>query len=74
MSKTLKERLALICQKLGDDPDSDNCSKIRELIQTCPSCRAFVDSVNKTIQLYQDPVPPHSEDIHQRLLHKLNLD
>lgn len=72
--QTPKERIQLLCTELGEDLDSANCKRIREFVKSCPHCEAFVDSVKKTIKLYRTYTPEHSEDVHQRLFKKLNLE
>ena len=74
MSKTPKERILSICTELGEDMDSANCKALHEYIKTCPNCAAFVDSVKKTITLYQDYEPEYSDRLHRNLFKTLNID
>ncbi len=51
------------------------CAEIREHLQTCQNCTIVVDTLKKTISLYQqssetDRIP---EDVRKRLYHKLDL-
>ena len=69
-----KERVKIICTELGEDLDSPNCKRLNEFIKTCPNCEAFVDSVKKTIKLYQSISTNYSSDIQKRLYKKLNLE
>lgn len=73
MDSTAKERILNICAELGEDLDSPGCQALREYVKTCPNCEAFVDSVKKTIRLYQQYKPGYPEDIRKRLLKTLNL-
>jgi hypothetical protein len=73
MPSTPKERVLQICDELGEDMDSASCKALREYIKTCPNCAAFVDSVKKTIQLYQEYRPEASGEIRLKLLRTLNL-
>lgn len=73
MDTTAKERILNLCVELGEDIDSPNCRKLREYVKACPNCEAFVDSVKKTITLYQCYTPKHSDRIKKRLFKKLDL-
>ncbi len=73
MTTTPKERVLQICAELGEDLDSPSCKALREFIQTCPNCAAFVDSVKKTIRLYREYRPEASGDVRLKLLKTLNL-
>lgn len=70
---TPKERVLKICDELGEDLDSSSCKALREFIQTCPNCAAFVDSVKKTIRLYQKYRPEASGEVKIKLFKKLKL-
>ncbi|MFQ5675385.1 MAG: hypothetical protein ACE5G1_05765 [bacterium] len=74
MDSKVKQRILAICDELGEDMDSPSCKKLREYVKTCPHCQAFVDSVKKTVQLYQIYTPKYSPEIHQRLFQKLHLE
>jgi hypothetical protein len=74
MASTPKERVLQICDELGEDLDSPSCKALREFIQTCPNCAAFVDSVKKTIRLYQEYRPTASGEVRVKLLKTLNLN
>lgn len=52
------------------------CDEIEEHMKDCDNCRIVVDTLGKTISLYQAiseeiTVP---DDVRQRLFHRLNLD
>ena len=74
MESSVKERILNICTELGEDLDSPSCKELRKYIKTCPDCEAFVDSMKKTIRLYQDYTPPYSAKIRKRLFKKLELE
>jgi hypothetical protein len=73
MSSTPKERILDICTELGEDMDSPNCKALHEYIKTCPNCRAFVDSVKKTVRLYQSYESSYTEEKQARLFKALDL-
>ncbi|HUV28696.1 MAG: zf-HC2 domain-containing protein [Anaerolineales bacterium] len=59
----------------GDLPQ-ELCDEIELHMKDCDNCRIVVDTLGKTISLYQSsseevPVP---EDVRQRLYHRLDLD
>ena len=74
MPETTRQRILNICTELGEDIDSPNCRALHEYIKTCPNCAAFVDSVRKTIRLYQTYESEYTNEKHQRLLAALKLD
>jgi anti-sigma factor (TIGR02949 family) len=52
------------------------CAEIEEHMKNCDNCRIVVDTLGKTISLYQTTseeitVP---DDVRQRLFHRLDLD
>jgi len=52
------------------------CDEIEEHMKNCDNCRIVVDTLGKTISLYQTTseeitVP---DDVRQRLFHRLDLD
>jgi hypothetical protein len=74
MQSSVRERILKICDELGEDMDSPSCKALREYIQKCPNCEAFVDSVKKTIKLYQVYTLEYSNEVHQKLFKTLNLE
>ncbi len=51
------------------------CAEIREHLEGCENCKAVVDTLRKTIQLYHTlPQPDLPEGVRQRLFHTLNLE
>ncbi|NIQ06737.1 MAG: hypothetical protein GWO20_13715 [Candidatus Korarchaeota archaeon] len=73
MDSTVKERILNICTELGEDMDSPNCKAVREYVKSCPNCEAFVDSVKKTIKLYQVYIPEYSDEVRKKLFRTLEL-
>ena len=61
---------------LDGDLESDICEQIERHLAECPDCRIVVDTLQKTVSLYQtvseqDSVP---EDVRQRLFRRLEID
>ena len=52
------------------------CSELERHLEGCENCRIVVDSLRKTVYLYQVTAAPPSvpEDVRQRLYRRLNLD
>ena len=57
-----------ICEALGEELDSESCLEIKQHLEKCPHCCAYVDSIKKTIYLYQNLV---DEDVPQNVDEKL---
>jgi hypothetical protein len=74
MSDTPRQRILNICDELGEEMDSPNCRALQAYIKTCPNCAAFVDSVKKTIRLYQQYQPEYNAEKRQKLIKALKFD
>jgi anti-sigma factor (TIGR02949 family) len=59
----------------GDLPQ-ELCDEIELHMNDCDNCRIVVDTLSKTISLYQTSSEPAvvPEDVRQRLFHRLDLD
>ncbi|MFC1557431.1 zf-HC2 domain-containing protein, partial [candidate division KSB1 bacterium] len=42
-----------ICDYLGGDLDSEMCEEIKEHLENCPECGVYIDSIKRTVYLYQ---------------------
>ena len=65
-----------ICSELGENIDSPECREIKNHLKTCPNCAAYLDSMKKTINLYQKyPDPKMTGKCRKELytILKLNL-
>lgn len=58
------------------DLQSELCDEIELHMSECENCRIVVDTLRKTILLYQSTSDPAvvPEDVRQRLYHRLDLD
>lgn len=68
------EMLHRICTELKEDIDSEVCQEVKQHLDTCPDCRAYVDSLKKTVYLYRqisDQNVPH--EVQNRLIEALKL-
>jgi anti-sigma factor RsiW len=52
------------------------CDVIEKHMSECENCRIVVDTLRKTVYLYQSDFPSESvpADVRQRLFHRLDLD
>lgn len=57
-----------ICDHLDEDLSSARCRQIRHHLEECPDCKAYLDSLKKTIVLYRAaPVPAIPPVVHRAL-------
>jgi anti-sigma factor RsiW len=57
-----------ICDNLDQKIDSPRCRQIRTHLDTCPDCRAYLESLKKTVTFYRAlPVPNISRKAHREL-------
>ena len=63
-----KEAYLHICDNLDADPNSAKCRQVLKHLNACPDCAALLDSVKKTVRLYQySPSPKVPPTVHKRL-------
>ncbi|MBU0520106.1 hypothetical protein KKA00_02160 [bacterium] len=62
------------CESLGEDPSSAICRELQEHLDKCPDCTLQVNTIKRTVELYQNmPQPLVPGDVQKRLLLRLNL-
>jgi predicted anti-sigma-YlaC factor YlaD len=71
---TCKEVMDHICDTLGEDLDSPNCSSIKEHLEHCESCQKYYNSITETILIYKKYNVKVTTEIHAKLLNFLGLD
>ena len=70
-----RELLNSLSDYVDGELQQDLCDEIELHMKDCENCRIVVDTLNKTVSLYQtSPEPEVPEDVRQRLFHSLNLD
>lgn len=74
--KGCKHLLGSLSEYVSGDLESELCAEIERHLAECENCRVVVDSLTKTVYLYQTtsqkvPVP---EGLRERLYHCLDLD
>ena len=63
-----------LCENLDQQLNSRMCREIKKHLQDCPNCTAYLDSLKKTISLYQGvSTPPLSNSAHKKLYAVLKL-
>lgn len=53
-----KQTYKHICKKLEEDLSSPVCSKVKEHLKECPNCKAYLDTLKKTVILYREYKKP----------------
>jgi anti-sigma factor RsiW len=71
-----RQLLASLSDYVDGDLPQGLCDAIEKHMSECENCRIVVDTLRKTVYLYQatsasEGVPP---DVRQRLYHRLDLD
>ncbi|MDQ7052258.1 MAG: hypothetical protein Q9P14_05000 [candidate division KSB1 bacterium] len=68
------EILEQICAELKENIDSPICQDLKKHLEGCPECRAYVDSLKKTVYLYRHlPEQTVPEEVQDRLYKVLKL-
>jgi len=71
-----RQLLSSLSEYVDGDLGQELCDEIELHMEDCDNCRIVVDTLKKTVYLYQttsDP-PTVPEDVRQRLFHRLDLD
>lgn len=69
------DRIEQICTDLGVEIDSEVCQELRMHLEECPDCKAYVDSLRKTVYLYRQlPGVLPSEKASKSLFKRLDLE
>lgn len=74
--KCCREMLALISDYVDGSIDEASCEQLEKHLEDCENCQTMLDTMRKTIFLYQDTnkdaaVP---DPVRERLFHCLNLE
>ena len=49
-----KDLLKSVCDSLDADPNSKRCADLAKHMEKCPDCKAYYESLVKTIELYRN--------------------
>ncbi|MFM8319556.1 MAG: anti-sigma factor family protein [Chloroflexota bacterium] len=67
--------LGSLSEYVDGEACAEICAEIEQHLSSCENCRVVVDSLRKTVSLYQSEQEPGMPDaVRQRLFHCLNLD
>jgi len=70
-----KEAYRHICENLDQDINSPQCRQIKRHLEGCPNCRAYLETLRKTITLYRvAPAPELSSSVKKKLLKSITLE
>ena len=74
--KSCQELLASIGEYVEGDASQQLCREIERHLADCQNCRVVVDSLRKTVSLYQAaaPAPDMPDAVRQRLYKRLDLE
>jgi predicted anti-sigma-YlaC factor YlaD len=71
-----QDLLGELCDYVDGTAAEAVCAEIERHLKECPKCRCVVDTLRKTISLYQtqEGAVRLPEDVHRRLVHQLHLE
>ncbi len=70
---TCPEVMNHICDRLGEDLQSERCKAIRLHLEGCNSCQNYFQSVECTIEFYRNYSIELPKDTRERLINILGL-
>ena len=75
-SESCHELLGSLCDYIDGDLSQELCAELEQHIAGCDNCRIVVDTLRKTIYLYQvtNPCPDVPGEVRERLFETLQLD
>ncbi len=70
------EKFEKICELFGEDLDSKFCREVAEIMEECPECRIYYDSIKRSVQWFrlaeeEEDVP---QEVRERLFKVLHLE
>ena len=71
-----RQLLDSLSDYVNGDLQQDLCDEIELHMKDCENCRIVIDTLNKTVSLYQSSADPAvvPDEVRQRLYHRLDLD
>jgi predicted anti-sigma-YlaC factor YlaD len=71
-----RQLLGSLSDYIDGDLEQVLCDEIEQHMGECDNCRIVIDTLRKTIELYQITSSPPTvpEDVRKRLFHRLDLD
>lgn len=72
---TCRKTYRYICDNLDERLDSPRCRQIRQHLEKCPNCRAYLDSIKKTVAIYRSDIAPGiPASAHRRLMKAVDAE
>jgi anti-sigma factor RsiW len=72
---TCRKTYRYICDNLDERLDSPRCRQIRQHLEKCPHCRAYLDSIKKTVAIYRSDIAPGiPASAHRRLMKAVHAE
>ncbi len=71
-----KDHIKQICDLLGEDFDDPACQEVLDLLNSCPTCKVYYDTVKKAVFLCKENDCPEElpSEAEERLMRVLDLD
>ena len=71
-----KQLLGNLSEYIDGDLQAELCAEIEEHLKDCDNCRVVVNTLRKTIELYEQTATPAElpQGVRERLFFKLELD
>ncbi len=75
-SEQCRRLLGSLSEYIDGELQAELCAQIEEHLQGCENCRIVVDTLRKTVDLYEQAAPPAKlpEGVRERLFLRLELD
>jgi hypothetical protein len=70
---TCKDVMHHVCESLGEDLESPQCTAIKAHLDECDGCQSYFKSVEATIDFYKKYNIEPTKNIHNRLMSLLGL-
>jgi predicted anti-sigma-YlaC factor YlaD len=70
---TCKDVMHYVCESLGEDLNSPQCTAIKAHLEECSGCQNYFNSVETTIEFYRKYSVEPTKDTHNRLMSFLGL-
>ena len=71
-----KQLLGSLSEYIDGDLQAELCAEIEEHLKDCDNCRVVVNTLRKTVEIYEHTVSPAElpKGVRERLFYKLQLD
>ncbi len=71
-----KQMLGNLSEYIDGDLQAELCAQIEEHLKDCDNCRIVVNTLRKTVEIFEQTTPPAElpQNVRERLFYKLQLD